>query len=97
MHPADTIVALLCPQEVRPLILSQECTLLTPRDPAPPSVCTSSRPLTEIHPADPLTVLLYSQLVCPVIHSLTCTLLTLLWPCSTLSVYVLSFQGNAPC
>ena len=68
--------------------------------PIRPSVCTSFHPLTEMDPADCLAALLHPQDVCvhPVILSLKWTLLTILWPRSTLSVYILSsFHRNGPC
>ena len=90
MHPADPLAALLRPQDVRPIVVSLKCTLLTLLLPRLPLACMSYRRFTETHPADPLAALLRPQDVRPIVLSLKFTLLTLLPPRSTLRMYVLS-------
>ena len=51
----------------------------------------------EMDPADSLVALFHPQVVCPLVCSLKWILLILLWPCSTLRVYVLlSFHQLHP-
>jgi hypothetical protein len=57
----------------------------------PPSESTWSGLFAAIPPADPPVVLFHPQLVCDLVCLLQFHLLTLLWPCFTLSLYVIWF------
>ena len=64
----------------------------------PPLGCMWSGLFAAVPPADPLVALFHLQGVCDLVCFLQFPLLTLLWPCSTLSEYVIwSVNCNTPC